>query len=102
MSASSATGGPSLARSLAPIAVLTLVWGCNWLILKIGVTDLAPLTFRSLTLLFEAMGLLIVAYLSVDSIRISRVWGCRVAALACLHIAVWNGLVLFAVQHLPA
>src|SRR5436190_19941119 len=101
MNDASATGG-SLARALAPIAVLTLVWGCNWPILKIGVTDLAPLTFRALTLPFAAMGLLTVAYLSGDSIRISREWWWRVAALALLNIAGWNGFVLFGVQQLPA
>src|SRR5204862_1049108 len=91
-----------LARALAPIAVLSLVCGCNWPILKIGVTDLAPLTFRALTLPFAAMGLLTVAYLSGDSIRISREWWWRVVALALLNIAGWNGFVLFGVQQLPA
>ena len=32
--------------SLLPVAVLTLVWGCNWPVLKLGVTEIAPLTFR--------------------------------------------------------
>src|SRR5206468_6699072 len=101
MSDASATGG-SLARALAPIAVLTLVWGCNWPILKIGVTDLAPLTFRALTLPFAAIGLLMVAQLSGDSIRIPREWWSRVGALAALNIAGWNGFGLFGVQQLPA
>jgi drug/metabolite transporter (DMT)-like permease len=34
------------ARAALPILVLTLVWGCNWPILKMGVEELAPLTFR--------------------------------------------------------
>ena len=93
---------PSFARSLAPIAVLTLVWGCNWPILKIGVTELAPLTFRAITLPFAAIGLLAVAYFSGDSIRIPRAWWPRVAMLAMLNIAGWNGFVLFGVQQLPA
>src|SRR3982751_4670611 len=101
MSDASATGG-SLARALAPIAVLTLVWGCNWPILKIGVTDLAPLTFRALTLPFAAIGLLAVARLSGDAIGITRGWWSRVGMLALLNIAGWNGLVLFGVQQLPA
>src|SRR5947209_5276679 len=101
MNDASATGG-SLARALAPIAVLTLVWGCNWPILKIGVTDLAPLTFRALTLPFAAIGLLAVARLSGDGIGIARGWWSRVGMLALLNIAGWNGLVLFGVQQLPA
>ena len=57
------TAGHPLARAFVPIAVLTLVWGCNWPILKIGVTELAPLTFRALTLPFAAIGLLSIAQL---------------------------------------
>ena len=91
-----------LARTLAPIAVLTLVWGCNWPILKIGVAELAPLTFRALTLPFAAIGLLAVAQLSGDGIRIPREWWGRVAILALFNIAGWNGFVLFGVQQLPA
>jgi drug/metabolite transporter (DMT)-like permease len=90
------------ASSLIPVAVLTLVWGCNWPVLKLGVTEIAPLTFRSLTLPFAALGLLLVARLAGDSIRIPRrLWG-KVALLALFNIAGWNGLVLFGLQQLPA
>ena len=97
-----AAAGQPLARAFAPIAVLTLVWGCNWPILKIGVTELAPLTFRALTLPFAAAGLLFVAHLSGDGIRIPRAWWPRVAMLGLLNIAGWNAFVLFGVQQLPA
>jgi len=102
MSDATSPGDHPLARALAPIAVLTLIWGCNWPILKIGVTALPPLTFRALTLPFAAIGLLTVAYISGDGIRISREWWSRVAALGLLNIAGWNGFVLFGVQQLPA
>ena len=102
MSGSTPPSTAPLARALAPIAVLTLVWGCNWPVLKIGVTELAPLTFRALTLPFAAAGLLLVARYSGDSIRIPRAWWGRVAALALFNIAAWNGFVLFGVQQMPA
>jgi drug/metabolite transporter (DMT)-like permease len=90
------------ANALIPVAVLTLVWGCNWPVLKLGVTTLDPLTFRALTLPFAALGLLAVAQFSGDSVRVPRaLWG-KVALLALFNIAGWNGLVLFGVQQLPA
>ena len=90
------------ASALVPVAVLTLVWGCNWPVLKMGVAEIAPLTFRSLTLPFSALGLLLVAHLSRESIRIPRaLWG-KLAVLALFNISGWNGLVLFGVQQLPA
>jgi drug/metabolite transporter (DMT)-like permease len=97
-----APGAHPLARAAIPIAILTLVWGCNWPVLKIGVSELAPLTFRALTLPFAALGLLFVAYLSGDSIRVPRAWWGRIAALALFNIAGWNAFVLFGVQQMPA
>ena len=90
------------ASGLFLVAVLTLVWGCNWPVLKLGVTELAPLTFRGATLPFAALGLLLAARLSGDSIWIPREhWG-KVLALALFNIAAWNGLILFGVQQMPA
>jgi drug/metabolite transporter (DMT)-like permease len=90
------------ARAMVPIAILTLVWGCNWPVLKIGVSELAPLTFRALTLPFAATGMLLVARLSGDSIRIPREWWPRVAILAAFNITGWNAFVMFGVQQMPA
>lgn len=90
------------ARSLLPVAVLALVWGCNWPVLKMGVSEIAPLTFRAITLPFAALGLLLVARLAGESIVVPRsLWG-RVALLALFNIAGWNALVLFGVRALPA
>ena len=90
------------ASSLMLVGILTLVWGCNWPVLKLGVTELAPLTFRAASLPFAGIGLLILARLAGDSIAIPRaLWG-KVAALALFNIATWNGLILFGVQQMPA
>jgi drug/metabolite transporter (DMT)-like permease len=90
------------AGALIPVAIITLVWGCNWPVLKMGVTELAPLTFRALTLPFAAIGLLAIAKFAGGSIRIPRaMWG-KVALLALFNITGWNGLLLFGVQQLPA
>ena len=91
-----------MARAVLPILVLTLVWGCNWPILKMGVTELAPLTFRALTLPIAALGMLLVSRLSGDSVRIPRALWPRLAVLALFNIALWNGFVLFGVQQMPA
>jgi len=90
------------ASSALQIVILSLVWGCNWPVLKLGVGELAPLTFRASSLAFAGIGLLVVAKLSGHSLRVPRrLWG-KVAALALLNIAGWNGLILFGVQQMPA
>jgi drug/metabolite transporter (DMT)-like permease len=67
-----------------------------------GVTELAPLTFRSLTLPLAALGLLLVARASGDSIRVPRALWPKLIVLALFNIGGWNGFVLFGVQQLPA
>lgn len=91
-----------VARSLIPIVVLTLVWGSNWPILKLGVTEMAPLTFRAYTLPFAGLGLLAIAKASGESIRIPRGFWLVVVVLALFNITGWNALILFGVQQMPA
>jgi len=91
-----------MAHAILPILLLAVVWGCNWPVLKIGVTEIAPLTFRSLTLPFAALGLFLITHWTGESIRIPRDWWGRLGILAGLNIAGWNGFVLFGVQQLPA
>jgi drug/metabolite transporter (DMT)-like permease len=90
------------AAELVPVAVLALVWGCNWPIMKLGVAEIPPLTFRTLTLPFAGLGLLLFSKLSGESIRIPRHWWGKATLLAMFNIAIWNGLLLFGVQQLPA
>src|SRR5262245_7127239 len=90
------------AAQLVPVAVLALVWGVNWPVLKLGVTEIAPLTFRALTLPFAALGLLALAKATGDSIRIPRAMWTKVALLGFANITGWNGLLLFGVQQMPA
>ncbi|MCC6869632.1 MAG: EamA family transporter [Burkholderiales bacterium] len=91
-----------LAHAFAPIAVLALVWGCNWPILKIGVTEIAPLTFRAITLPFAAAGLFVIVRMAGERLAIPRAWWGRVVVLSLFNITGWNGFVLFGVQQLPA
>ena len=97
-----ATSPHVTAGALIPIAIVTLLWGCNWPVLKMGVPEVPPLTFRALTLPFAATGLLLIARFAGDSIRIPpAMWG-KVAVLAFFNTTLWNGLLLFGVQQLPA
>jgi drug/metabolite transporter (DMT)-like permease len=90
------------ASSLLLLLTLTLVWGFNWPVLKLGVTELAPLTFRAVTLPFAALGLLLIARLSGEATSIPRSFWPRLAVLALLNITAWNWLIVFGIQQLPA
>lgn len=102
MSAEAAGPRAGLASSLALVAVLGLTWGCNWPVLKVGVTALEPLTFRTTTLPFAALGLFALAKLSGEPIGIPRAWWGRVAVLSFFNITLWNVLIVFGVRQIPA
>jgi drug/metabolite transporter (DMT)-like permease len=89
-------------RAALAIIVIALVWGCNWPVLKMGVSEMAPLTFRALTLPFAAAGMLAVARIVGDNIRIPRAFWPHLLGLSLFNITLWNGFVLFGVQQLPA
>ena len=90
------------ASGLLLVLILSLTWGCNWPVLKVGVTELAPLTFRASTLGFAAIGLLLVSKLSGESIRVERRLWPRIIVLALFNITGWSALIVFGVQQVPA
>ena len=94
--------GHALSHAYLPMAILWLIWGCNWPVLKLGVTEISPLTFRAMTLPLAAAGMFAVARHAGETVAIPRAWWGKVAVLAFFNIAGWNGLVLFGVQQLPA
>ncbi len=67
-----------------------------------GVAEMAPLTFRAVTLPCAAIGMFWFARRSGHSLRVPPGWGWRVLALAFFSIAAWNGFVLFGVKQLPS
>lgn len=90
------------ASGLLLIALLSLTWGLNWPVLKLGVTELEPLTFRASTLGFAGLGLLLVSNLSGESIRIDRALWPRVIVLSLFNITGWSALIVFGVHQVPA
>ena len=93
---------PVQAAHLMQIGVLALLWGCNWPVLKLGVSHLAPLTFRAASLPFAALGLLLISRLYGDSLKIPRALWPRLLVLTLLNVTGWNTLILFGVKEMAA
>ena len=84
------------------LILLTVIWGINWPIMKIGVTGFAPLSFRMACLLMgtPVLGLALV-FLKVP-LRIERQqWG-ELLILALFNMFIWHGLIIIAVQSLSS
>ena len=59
-------------RQLVLLVLLTLTWGINWPVMKIGVTEYPPLAFRALSIWLGLPFVYIAARVMGQSLRIER------------------------------
>jgi drug/metabolite transporter (DMT)-like permease len=89
-------------QQLATLVVLTVVWGFNWPVMKVGVTGYPGLTFRALSIL---LGLPVLAaallFLKVP-FRVPRRHWPELLWLAFTNMVVWHIAIIFAVQNLSS
>lgn len=89
-------------RDLGLLALLTVTWGMNWPVMKLGVTDLEPMTFRAVSI---ALGLPVL-WLIVRSQRVPLAvprehWG-ELLAIALTNMVIWFILVMYGVKLLAS
>jgi drug/metabolite transporter (DMT)-like permease len=89
-------------RSFVLLTLLTLTWGFNWSVLKIGTMQLPPLWFRGLCLVLGTA--VLGAFLAIrgTSFRLPRGAASRILLLAFPNIIVWYAVVTVAITMLPA
>ncbi len=89
-------------RQLIILVLLTLSWGLNWPVMKLGIADFPPLTFRALSIWLglPVLGLAMVAlkvpfFVPRDKFR-ELFW------LAFTNMFVWHALIIVALKHLSS
>jgi drug/metabolite transporter (DMT)-like permease len=89
-------------KDLVLLALLTLFWGLNWPVMKIGVRDFPPLTFRTISML----GGLVVIWLAARAQRASLAIpaGARmtVIRLAIPNMLIWHSMIIIGVKLLSS
>ena len=80
------------------LIALTLGWGLNWPIMKIAVTEMEPMRFRTLCLLSGAAGLFTIARWSGLPIRIPEGQWSRLVAAALFNMTAWNVCAIYGVR----
>lgn len=89
-------------RQLVVLVLLTLAWGINWPVMKLGVTNYPPLTFRALSMW---LGLPVLALLLLAArvpFRIPRRHWRELLWLATTNMFVWHVCVILAVRSLSS
>lgn len=93
----------SLSRQqLIALVLLTLTWGFNWPIMKLGVTDFPPLTFRLLSMWLGLPVLALGLLLMKAPFRIPRTHWRELFWLALTNMFIWHALIIIAVQSLTS
>jgi drug/metabolite transporter (DMT)-like permease len=84
-------------RLVGLLAVLTLLWGFNWPMIKLALAGMAPMHFRTLCLAAGAAGLFALAAAGRIEWRVPRAeWG-RLAVISLANITGWNTLAVYGV-----
>jgi drug/metabolite transporter (DMT)-like permease len=89
-------------QQLITLIVLTLVWGMNWPILKIGVTGFPAITFRSMSMWLGWPLLGLVLLQMKVPFRVPRKEWKDLLLLAASNMFVWHVLIILAVQDLSS
>lgn len=92
------TPQPTLSRTgLVLLALLSLLWGVNWPLIKIAIGDIPELSFRAACAATGAAGLFLIARgagLSLALPRPTRPW---IVAAALFNITGWNVLMIYGI-----
>lgn len=84
------------------LALLTLVWGLNWPVMKLGVTHFPPLSFRMLSMWLGLPVLFAAVRVAGVSLRIARADWRELAVLTLTNMVVWHVLAIVSVQALSS
>ena len=90
------------ARQLTNLVLLTLIWGFNWPVMKLGITDYPPLSFRTISMLagLPLLALILVA-LKVPFALPRRHWP-ELVVLTVTNMLVWHVCMILALKHLSS
>jgi drug/metabolite transporter (DMT)-like permease len=85
-------------RLLWLLAALTLGWGVNWPVLKVVLSEMGPMHFRTVCLLFGALGLFGLAWWGGLAVAVPRGQWARLAAIGVVNMAGWNITAIYGVR----
>ena len=84
------------------LAALTLGWGFNWPMIKLALSEMPVLSFRSVCLLGGAAGLFAIAAYARLPLRVPRgQWG-RLLLITLFNITVWNVCVVYGIGYMSS
>ncbi|MBO9513781.1 MAG: DMT family transporter [Variovorax sp.] len=90
------------ARQFVLLAALTVAWGFNWPIMKLGVTDYPPLAFRAISLWLGLPVLAIALAATKTPFKVARRDWPELLLLAATNMFIWHACIIVAVKGLTS
>jgi drug/metabolite transporter (DMT)-like permease len=87
-------------QQIFALIFITLTWGLNWPVMKFGISDYPPLTFRTISMWLGLPVMALGLFLTGAPFRIARVHWAELFWLAFFNMFVWYALVIVALQSL--
>lgn len=84
------------------LALLILSWGVNWPVMKLGVREFPPLTFRTLSMIGGLVVIGIAARLQREPLRIPAGEALTIVKLAVPNMLVWHAMIILGVKLLSS
>jgi drug/metabolite transporter (DMT)-like permease len=89
-------------QQLVTLVLLTLAWGVNWPVMKLGVTGFPPLTFRSASMVLGLPVLALGLVAMKVPFRVPRRHWRALGILTVTNMLVWHVCIIFAVRQLSS
>jgi drug/metabolite transporter (DMT)-like permease len=94
---------PTLSRQqLITLTLLTIVWGLNWPVMKLGVQNFPPLAFRAVSMLLGLPLLAIALVVMKAPFKLERRYWGQLLVLGFFNMVMWHVLIIIAIPMLPS
>ena len=90
------------ADQLFLLALLTLIWGVNWPIMKLTVLEVPVLTFRTLCVAAGSLGCFAIARLAGNPVGVPKGAWPWLIRVSFFNVTCWNLLAVFGVTLMPS
>jgi drug/metabolite transporter (DMT)-like permease len=84
------------------LAMVAIMWGLSWPFMKLSLSGMEPLRYRSFGMFGAMSGLFLIALATRSSLRVPRGAIPRLVLISFFNLAGWSMLMIFGLQLLPA
>lgn len=89
-------------QQIVILVLLTITWGLNWPMMKLGVNNFPALSFRALTVTLGLPTLALILIARKVPFRVPRRWWGELLWLAMTNMVVWNICMILALRYLTS